>query len=268
MKRNFPDPTEEALKESIMNVDFPQYHERDGQLYPRTSSILRLHKDGLHQLLHFGDCPRGFLRHVEWGAVHGQHVHDAVRHLLTEGILEGRIRHSNFTADDFEIESNQVEPPNQSVASKVERFLKWLRKEQTELLLPPEKTVVSPVLDYAGTPDLLLRRSRKNHVVDIKTGGNIHESHWMQVQAYAQLIEKETGVTVHKIGILLLGAKNSSGISFAVRDLTEERRERFYRLVDRWYELFPEPFQEAYEESGRYRPQIPGTSIQVRFSNN
>ena len=251
-----------------MGIDFPQYHphyeETEGTvLLPRTSSILRLHRESLHQLLTFGSCPEQFRRMVRHRAREGNHVHAAIHDYLYRGIRSGTIRHRGFDVEDMD-EPVDIPVLTESEALKFDRFRTWLKTSGAVILRPPEERIVSNDLGYGGTLDMAARIDKKNMVVDIKIGDKVHLPNLLQGEAYAQLLQTED-VDVDAIGILHLGLTNRVGYNFTVDRTRKERRRTFMDLLEKWRRLFPEPFgQESDDDMMTSDPDI-SIPLQPRF---
>lgn len=241
-----------------MGIDFPQYHphyeELEGtMLLPRTSSILRLHRQSLHQLLNFGNCPAPFRRMVQRRAKEGVNVHAAIHDYLYRGIESGTIRHEGFDLDDMDT-PERVPELTESEGQKFDRFRAWLKESKAVILRPPEERIVSPDLEFGGTTDLAVRMDKKNVVVDIKIGEKVHLTNLLQAESYGELIE-EDGMKMDAVGILLLGTKNRTGFNITVDRIRHERQDEFHRLLEKWQTLFPEPFEYTQNNNSRFSDQ-------------
>jgi len=64
----------------------------------------------------------------------------------------------------------------------------------------------SDILGFAGTVDRVFEINGKEYLVDIKTSNNMHESYWLQLAAYNQLL-LEYNYEVEGVAILWLNAK-------------------------------------------------------------
>jgi hypothetical protein len=77
---------------------------------------------------------------------------------------------------------------------------------QTPKMRMMEMHFSSDVLGFAGTVDRVLEINGKEYLVDIKTSNNMHESYWLQLAAYNELL-KEYDYHVEGVAILWLNAK-------------------------------------------------------------
>jgi hypothetical protein len=63
-------------------------------------------------------------------------------------------------------------------------------------------------LGFAGTVDRVIRLNGKNILMDIKTSNNLHNSYWLQLAAYKELLVASLdGPAIDEVGILWLNAK-------------------------------------------------------------
>jgi len=212
---------DDELKETIMRDTFPQFHQTEKGVFPRVSSVLKLHDLSLHQKLHFGDVDDEFRQRVRIGAIEGNIVHDYI-HALLRGDKPRSIE-------------------DKSARKKANKFRVWMEEVQPEILLPTDNRIVSAECGYGGTPDLIARIDGSNVVADFKCGGCIHIPNWLQVESYADLVERERDIRIHQIAIVLLGS-NSKKPYVRISERRESNRTRFRKLLDEWNGMFPEPF--------------------------
>lgn len=214
---------EEELRQSIVENDFPQFHQKENVIVPRVSSVLKLHRKGLHQKLHFTKNHPQFLRFVDQSCIEGNHIHNRIKDLL----LGHKQERESLSLVEQE---------------KVQRFQRWAGAHVMQLLTQPETTLVSQKQGFAGTPDIICRIKKKNYVIDIKTGHDIHEPNWLQVESYRLLIHELLGLKIDKVAVLSLGRNTSSGYHLAISDPNCKRIEEFQQMVQQWHQMFPQPF--------------------------
>ncbi len=196
-----------------------------------------MHRDSLHQKMYFDPVKSRpeFWEHVRITAIEGRKVHQQIYN-----ILMGR-----------EVDNSKL---SASQKKKIERFQEWMRQYKPNLLVEPDRTIVSPELGYAGTPDIICRIGRRNVIVDVKTGGRIHRSGRLQTEGYGRLAEVEQGIGIDRTAILLLGnEKSEDGIRYSEIPRRPRLQEELDELKDRWNHMFPEPFGEI--EQSEYRSQ-------------
>jgi hypothetical protein len=219
--------TEEEQKAAIQSNTYPQYHQHGEGVYVRASSVLKLADDSLFQKMHTDPekmTPK-YWNHIKATAIQGNKVHEQIYRILT----------------DQEPEEAHL---SETQKTKLERFKIWKENMKPEILIEPDRTIVSPGMEHAGTPDLVCRIGRENVVVDFKIGSNIHKSHRMQAEVYARLVKKERDITIHKTAVVLFGARNKAGIKHSEKNRSQDLLDDFDILKDRWYDMFPEPFGE------------------------
>jgi CRISPR/Cas system-associated exonuclease Cas4 (RecB family) len=244
--------TEEEQREAIMRNTYPQYHQYQGEAFVRASSVLKLDDDSLFRKMHTDPekMTEKYWGHIRGTAIQGNKVHEQIYNILT-----------NQESDESRLSEMQKK--------KLGRFKVWKENKNPEILIEPDRTIVSPEMAHAGTPDLVCRIGNKNIVVDFKVGQNIHRSHRMQAEVYARLVEMRRGIKIDKTAIVLFGAKNQVGIKHSEKDRNPELLDDFDRLKDRWYDMFPEPFGEIEqsENSSQWLFDRPNDGDQMPFTN-
>lgn len=100
-----------------------------------------------------------------------------------------------------------------------ERYVEFSKKYNPEIILN-EQNFVSAKLGYAGTVDRIIVLNGKRYLIDIKTSNNLHETYWLQLAAYRELIKEVADLEVDEVAILWLNAKTrTSGKGDAIQGL-------------------------------------------------
>lgn len=247
--------SEEDQKVAIENTQFPQYHQFEGDAYVRASAVIKLDPDSLFRKMHTDpvkSTPK-YWRHIASTSIQGNKVHEQIYRILT----------------DKEPDESRLTDIQQI---KLDRFKAWKEKMKPEILLEPDRTIVSPEMRHAGTPDLVCRIGRDNVIIDFKIGCNIHKSHRMQAEVYARLVEIQRDIRIDKTAVVLFGAQNKEGIKHSERQRNPVLLDDFDALKDKWYDIFPEPFGEIEqsEDSSQWlfernltRQQVPSNQFPV-----
>lgn len=107
-------------------------------------------------------------------------------HKLIEVTLKGEKLSDNY--DSFLLDSMNV-------------FNKWigLHKIETQAL---EQHLWSETHHYAGTCDFIGLFDGKIYILDWKTSRGIYDEYWIQMAAYTNAFEEQTGIKVDGVGIL------------------------------------------------------------------
>jgi hypothetical protein len=88
-----------------------------------------------------------------------------------------------------------------------ERFVDFTNSHNPEILMM-EQHFADSSLGFAGTVDRVIRLNGKNILMDIKTSNNLHNSYWLQLAAYKELLVASLdGPAIDEVGILWLNAK-------------------------------------------------------------
>jgi ATP-dependent exoDNAse (exonuclease V) beta subunit len=97
-----------------------------------------------------------------------------------------------------------------------ERYVEFSERVDPEIDVV-EATVVSPELGIAGTVDRIMSFGGFTYLVDIKTSNMVHESYWLQLAAYREMLRLK-GTEVDAVAILWLNAKTrTSGKGDAIQ---------------------------------------------------
>ena len=92
--------------------------------------------------------------------------------------------------EDFVTGKDPEMPVSPKLKKTIEDFKKWWASEDIEVL-HAERMLCSPTLMLAGTPDLICRVNGKLTIMDWKTGSGIYPDMFMQMAAYAIMLEEE-----------------------------------------------------------------------------
>lgn len=105
-----------------------------------------------------------------------------------------------------------------------------------------EVHMIDEKLGFAGTVDRVIKTSGKTILLDIKTSNALHDSYWLQLSAYYQLL-KCNSVFVDQVAILWLNAKTRTkkdnqgiGWQFIVKDTAEIEQD--WELFQSTYKLW------------------------------
>lgn len=90
--------------------------------------------------------------------------------------------------------------------SMFERYVDFTNR-YTPTILQTEQNYVSQSLGYAGTVDRIIELQGEKVLLDIKTSNAIHQTYWLQLAAYRELIRANADIHVDRVGILWLNAK-------------------------------------------------------------
>jgi hypothetical protein len=127
-----------------------------------------------------------------------------------------------------------------------ERYVEFtdLHKPKVDMI---EVHMIDEQLGFAGTIDRVINLNGKSMLMDIKTSSAVHQSYWLQLSAYFELL-KCNSVFVDQVGILWLNAKTRTtgkgdaiqgkGWQLLVKDAKEVARD--YALFQSTYALWKE----------------------------
>ena len=90
--------------------------------------------------------------------------------------------------------------------SMFERYVEFSTRFKPEILMS-EQNFVNSFLGFAGTLDRVIKMNGLTYLIDIKTSNVIHDSYWLQLAAYRELLLQNKGMEVDFVGILHLNAK-------------------------------------------------------------
>jgi len=169
-------------------------------------------------------------------------------HSYINDMLRGTGEARQIRAVDLDVEYL----PHQAL--KIKRclmgFMNWVKDYEPKITWM-EKAILAP--DWAGTGDfegtLAIDDHKSKYLIDFKTSNSIHETHSIQVAAYA----KERGGI--KPAILQVGNRNKSRYTFKVVDnplyyesVFENIKETFYLITMKKGEYFCQPDIEEFPE--------------------
>jgi hypothetical protein len=90
--------------------------------------------------------------------------------------------------------------------SMFERYVEFSNRFKPETIMS-EQNFVNSFLGFAGTLDRVIKMNGLTYLIDIKTSNVIHDSYWLQLAAYRELLLQNKGMEVDFVGILHLNAK-------------------------------------------------------------
>lgn len=90
--------------------------------------------------------------------------------------------------------------------SMFERYVAFSQKHTPEII-QSEQNYVSKSLGFAGTVDRIIKLYGETMLIDIKTSNAVHQTYWLQLAAYRELLRANANIEVDKVGILWLNAK-------------------------------------------------------------
>lgn len=105
--------------------------------------------------------------------------------------------------------------------SMFERYVDFCNAHNPEIHMM-EQNMISDTLGYAGTLDRVCTLYGKKTLLDIKTSNNLHNSYWLQLAAYEQLLRQHptNPPAVDQVAILWLNAKTrTTGKSGAIQGI-------------------------------------------------
>lgn len=188
---------------------------------------------------------QGFVDFHGWRSFIGDQVHAKI----AEGLKQETILSKDWLESDDSLEDVSK--------AKVRLFQNFYRQNAFTLLRSPDSRISSDVLQLAGTPDIPARRYGENVILDIKIGSKVHLSNIMQLTAYKLLLQEKMGITVHRVGIILLGARRSvkgkkmPAYDLRIQQVGQKQVEKFKRLLDIWHTEHPNTDQ-LVENAHRY----------------
>ncbi len=96
------------------------------------------------------------------------------------------------------LKGESVETEDEEIAKHLMCFKKFYAEHDIEAT-DIELFLISPNLDFAGTPDLICKLDGKTWLIDFKTG-NFYKTHPLQCRMYALLYEDIFGIKIDGIG--------------------------------------------------------------------
>jgi len=90
--------------------------------------------------------------------------------------------------------------------SMFERYVEFSTRFKPQIIMS-EQNFVNSFLGFAGTLDRVIKMNGLTYLIDIKTSNVIHDSYWLQLAAYRELLLQNKGMEVDFVGILHLNAK-------------------------------------------------------------
>jgi len=198
------------------------YKDESGKRVPSVTTILKqwgegsdaIHAWGIN-LVKQGYEPQDVLRQA--GKI------GTLFHYLCEQFFLGREADPEYLKEFSGVEIEQALMAYNGMRKWYTQFEGKLNINTTELIMVSEKHKYGGTLDLCGTTD-----KGEFWVLDFKSSKGIYKSHWVQVSAYAKLVEEKYGQGVNSIHILRCD-KDSTSFDYAFRDK---------ELIDRAFGLF------------------------------
>ena len=139
------------------------------------------------------------------------------------GTLAHAMIRASLLGEPFDMEN--ADPAELSQAEEAFRcFLRW-RERHSLRPVHCERSSVSEVLRYGGTPDCYCILDGEPVLLDFKTGKRIYDEYFVQLAAYARLL-REQGYPVRELRVLRLGRAE------------EDCEERGVTEQEGWFRLF------------------------------
>lgn len=124
-----------------------------------------------------------------------------------------------------------------------ERYVDFVTRFKPDYVMN-EQNFVSARLGFAGTIDRLAWLDGKMSLIDIKTSNNIHDSYWLQLAAYAELVHDMTNFRIEQYTILHLNAKTrTTGTKGAVQGIGWQLLKKDGSEARHDYDLFKVTYQ-------------------------
>lgn len=122
-----------------------------------------------------------------------------------------------------------------------EKYVDW-STTYSPVIQMMEIHMIDEKLGFAGTVDRVVHMNGKSILIDIKTSNNLHDSYWLQLAAYHQLL-KCNSKFVDQVGILWLNAKTRTkkenqgiGWQLIIKDTAEIQKD--WELFQHTYQLW------------------------------
>ena len=119
-------------------------------------------------------------------------------------------------------------------------FVSWWEDTLPEKTLFSEKMLVGK--KYGGSLDRVYQIDGKKVLIDIKTTSAIYDKHWLQVAAYATLVEKTENMKIDEVAILRLTDKTKKRYQYEARSREEWMNDYsvFEKMLNLWHTLNPD----------------------------
>ena len=202
----------------------------------------------------------------------GSIIHQACHVYATGGLVHYQTHGNKRTREQLSAlrelnNGNMIVIYDQEHMLHVHRFSLWLEAVKGKVLAA-ECTLASHTHQIAGTMDLLLEipagtyningsdpvKIQKDglYIVDLKTGSGVWDSHYVQIAAYAAMLEEPSDMMPTRVDggmILHTGASTRSGIPGVATHI------RNRSMLDADFETFQHAFH-LYHAAGAVRPRI------------
>lgn len=140
------------------------------------------------------------VEYVKANIVPGQPLDELEIQSILQGAKDAHKTYAGSAADMGTYVHNWIEefvkgenpelPTNPKLLKTINDFKEWWDKTDVEVL-HAERMLCSPTHMLAGTPDLICRVDGKLTIMDWKTGGGIYPDMFLQMAAYAMMLEEE-----------------------------------------------------------------------------
>lgn len=175
-----------------------KYYNDEGVEVPSVTTVIKiLNKPVLMYWANsLGFKNKSYKKELERTAVVGTMVHEFIEHRFSNK-LYSRIK---------EVNNLDEQSANEALLSYF-AFRNWYKHNKDNLkIIHSEKKFVSNKHNYGGTIDLIAEYKGKLYIIDFKTSTKVHASMFLQLSAYANMVE-EYGINIERVGILRLCKK-------------------------------------------------------------
>jgi len=107
------------------------------------------------------------------------------------------IEHWIFGQDEYEPEEGVTNQMIIDASDGLNKYIKWSEDNNVEYL-ESEIRVVSEEYQYGGTADCIAKIDGEIVLIDFKTSKGVYDSHLVQLGAYKNVIEEQTGYKIDR----------------------------------------------------------------------
>lgn len=143
---------------------------------------------------------------------------------------------------------NPEQPVSEKLKKVLENFVEFWKDNDIEVL-SAERMLCSPSLMLAGTPDLVCRVNGKLTIMDWKTGKGIYPNYFLQLAAYALMLEEEyPDQKVEQLCVVNASIENI--FQYEYRDELDKFKETYLKA----YELYKahKEVESLFNKGGKY----------------